>query len=297
MRLLRGDPMSVARVGARTGLSRLEPSDRWEALRLLRRVPERNAYLLAQIERGALTRDDLAGPVVGHFDRGALDGLCIFGSNLVVSWPASEASLASFAEYARHARFRIWVAVGEDRALARFMGYYGRRFRSVRVERGGQALYRLLPGRLPRDARTSELRPAALEEVGRLIEADRAMVLEELGFDPFLRDLELYRDGWHRRAREGRSWVLGEPGGEIVFKVDQSAASGDVIQLAGIWTAPAHRRQGLARLAVGEMCRRLLDEVPVLTLFVHEANVPAVRLYDGLGFEKVGHVRSVWFDP
>ena len=280
------------------GLHRLAPRDRRAALLHLRPTAAHNAYLLAQIARGALVRDDIAGPIIGHWVGGALDGICIFGSNLVISAAATERAVDAFAQFARTSRFGVWVAVGEDRHIDLFMRTYGRRERRIRVERGRQLLYSLRLEDLVAGPQAGDrLRSADVEELEVLMAVDRAMVAEELGFDPFVRDLEAYRTGWLRRLRELRCWVIGEPGAPIAFKVDQSAVSEDVVQLAGIYTVPACRRRGLAREGVGELCARVLRSVPVVTLYVHRFNEPAISLYEALGFQRIGEVRSVWFDP
>jgi len=248
---------------------------------------------LAQIARGALGRDDLAGPILGHWCDGELDGVAIFGSNLVLSMPCSPEACASFAYYARTEGFRVWVAVGEDALIADFMTAYGRQRRPVVLERVGQRLY-ALRDRPDAPADPSDLRAADIQEAEALLRVDREMVVEELGFDPFSRDLEGYRRGWHCRIREERSWIV-ERDGVIVFKVDHSASSEDVVQLAGIYTLPSHRRQGIAREAISAMCWRLLRTVPLVTLYVDADNAPAIGLYESLGFESIGLVRSVWF--
>ncbi|MEZ4264786.1 MAG: GNAT family N-acetyltransferase [Myxococcota bacterium] len=278
------------------GLGRLESRHRFAALRYLSDDVAHNAYLLAQIDRGAIGRDDVAGPMLGHWTGGELDGICVFGSNLVFSRPASDVAIAAFADYARQAQFRVWVVVGEDRGVDRFMARYGRAQREIRVERPDQRLYCLRAGELDPEARSLLVRQAEINEVERLMEADRSMVQEELGFDPFASDLISFREGWKRRVREGRSWVIGEPGEPLRFKADQSAAATRVIQLAGIYTHPEWRRRGLARGGVAEVCRALLRTTPLITLYVHSDNEAAIRLYEGLGFRLAGRVRSVWFD-
>lgn len=277
----------------REGLGRLRPRDRRAALAFLRQARPRNAYLLAQIARGALGRDDLAGPLIGHWSDGELDGIAIFGSNLVLSMPCSPVACDGFADYARAKGFRVWVAVGEDALIESFMASYGRARRPIVLERVGQRLYALRE-RPDAPVDPMDLRAADIREAEALMRVDREMVVEELGFDPFSRDLDGYRRGWHCRIREERSWIV-ERDGAIVFKVDHSASSDDVVQLAGIYTVPSRRRQGIAHEAISAMCWRLLRKVPLVTLYVDADNTPAIKLYESIGFEPIGLVRSVWF--
>ena len=255
-----------------------------------------NAYLLAQVARGALQRDDVAGPIIASWRAGELDGICILGSNLVISDPSSDAAIDSFAEYARRQGIPFWVAVGPDRTISRFLEGYGRGTRSIHLERGEQILYELSAEDLAAEHRSQELRRAELEDLEKLVSLDRRMVTEEIGFDPFTEVLQPYRQGWLRRIREARAWVIGPLGGPLTFKIDQSAVSEHVIQLAGIYTVPELRGQGLASGATGEMCHELLGSCPRITLYVHRENTSAVRLYEGLGFKPLGEVRSVWFE-
>lgn len=269
------------------------PADAHAARELLCLERPFNAYLLALIERGALGHDEIAGPIVGCWRGGQLEGICVLGSNLVISHPASVESIEMFADYARRCRAAFWVAVGEDGAIDRFMGLYGRQARDIRIERGGQLLFRLT---VRPEAPEVALRRSEPEDLGALLRADRSMVLEELGFDPFESVGRAYRDGWLRRIREGRSWVVGDRGGPITFKVDQSATSDDVVQLAGIYTVPEARRAGLAFAGVASVCAQLMETRPMVTLYVDRNNTAAVRLYQKLGFEAVGAIRSVWFE-
>ncbi|MEE2780270.1 MAG: GNAT family N-acetyltransferase [Myxococcota bacterium] len=274
------------------------PADARAARSLLLRAPAFNAYLLALVDKGALGHDEVAGPIVGYWRGGELEGICVLGSNLVISEPVSEEAIETFADYARRSRAAFWVAVGEDTTIDRFMNLYGRQARDIRVERGGQVLFRMTESpQVPEaTAETGVVRPAELEDLGVLLRTDRAMVSEELGFDPFESVARAYREGWLRRIREGRCWVIGPTGGPLSFKMDQSATSGDVVQLAGIYTAPSARRRGLAVLGVTSVCATLLQSAEMVTLYVDSANIPAVRLYEKLGFVASGFIRSVWFE-
>ena len=265
-------------------------------LRLLRRQPDHNIFLLGQVARGGLMRTEQGAPMLGYFHYGLLEGVMSLGPNLVLSAPISPAAIAAFADRAIELRLAPRVAVGHDRHLDHFMTAFGRDDVPIRLERPDQILFRVRSGALAGDAREPRLRPASVTELDAIVVADRAMVTEELGFDPFVGDLGAYRAGWRRRMQEERAWVVGEAGGPLIFKVELSAVSDEGVQLSGVYTTPSHRRRGVAYRAVGELCRRLHASVPLVTLYVHERNTGAVKLYEALGFERVGRVRSVWFE-
>ena len=82
--------------------------------------------------------------MIGYWSSGVLRGVCILGSNLVISEPASEAATDGFAEYARRQGIPFWVAVGPDKTIARFLESYGRDTRTILLERGEQSLYEYL---------------------------------------------------------------------------------------------------------------------------------------------------------
>ncbi|MCB9733339.1 MAG: GNAT family N-acetyltransferase [Deltaproteobacteria bacterium] len=278
----------------RDGIRRLTGRDHWEVLGFLRQSPEANAYLLGQIARQALDREAVAGVFAGFWRGGALAGIVCVGSNLVVSEPCSDDALDAFALFAARSAYVIRVVVGPDAAVAAFMDRYGREPDAIALERPHQILYKVdRVTHLPADP-CPELRPADVTELEHLLQADLSMVMEELGFDPFSPDLPSFRRGWLRRIREQRSWVVG-PLGAPVFKCDHSAVSDDVIQLAGVFTAPESRGRGIARRAISAMCELLFREVPCVTLYVHSENARAIRLYESLGFHEAGRVRSVWF--
>ncbi len=283
--------------GSNLRLARLGPDDEPEVLRLLTARPACNAYLLGLVARDALLHPERMGPLLGWREGGAIVSVVAIGSNLALSDTVSDDALAAFAGYARESELQsrtLRIVVGPDEVVARFMAFFGRD--TVALERPGQHLLEVDASRLLQDARSVELRPAQPEDFSALVEADLAMVEEELGMNPFAVDPDTYRRGCERRVVEWRSWVVGPLGGPIHFKVEQSSISPEVVQLAGVYTAPSHRGRGLARHAVGEMCHLLLRDVPRVSLHVNPGNHAALHIYRRLGFRDIARVRSVWFE-
>jgi GNAT superfamily N-acetyltransferase len=58
-----------------------------------------------------------------------------------------------------------------------------------------------------------------------------------------------------------------------------------VATLGNITTHPDFRDQGLARVVIARLCRDLVSEVDFIGLNVKSSNLPALRLYQSLGFK------------
>lgn len=271
---------------------RLGADDERAVRRFLARQPAQHAYLLGLVERGALQERELGHVLVGWFEGRRLMAVASLGQNLVISATRSARALAAIAGHVRELGIGVRVVAGPDDEVGAFMSHFGRE--RVIAERAGQVLMEVDRRRLSRAARSVELRPAQVGDLDPIWRADRAMIEEELGLFPFANDPEGHRRGCERRILEQRSWVIGGVGGPLSFKVDQSAVSPMVVQLAGVYTVPERRRQGLAFGALGEMCHLLTREAERVALFVDAHNEAARRLYRRLGFCEVGRVRSVW---
>lgn len=137
------------------------------------------------------------------------------------------------------------------------------------------------------------LRPAAASDLDALVFAARSSLREENRPDPFDGDPKGFRQ-WVR-GRIGRARLL-EVDNEPVFVgyVDVRRPEGWLIQ--GVYTWPEHRRRGFARAGmaglVGEAVQAGAEHVQ---LAVVEGNLPAMRLYAGLGFEPFSRLRTILF--
>jgi predicted GNAT family acetyltransferase len=94
---------------------------------------------------------------------------------------------------------------------------------------------------------------------------------------------------------EKKRSVIRVEGNTIVSKCEFSATTPEAVQLMGVWTHPRHRRQGLSRELLREVCGHLFRKGKTVTLFVNDFNTPAIALYEKLGFERIGLNRAlIW---
>ena len=223
------------------------------------------------------------GRFVGVEEAGDLVGLCHVGVNAVPSGDGCE----SFARDV--ARASPKMLIGEASAVTELWEAARPRLPHPREDRPGQPVFVIREAPPPGD---TGLRPATLGDVELLLPACAAAHQEELGVDPMIRDPEGFR--WRTRAQieEGRSWIWVEDG-LIHFKAEASAWTPSAVQLQQVWVDPPVRRNGYAKRALRDLCRELLNQVPVVCLFVRAENVAATRLYESIGMEHVLDYRSL----
>ena len=89
-------------------------------------------------------------------------------------------------------------------------------------------------------------------------------------------------------------WLVAVDGDVVAGYIGSQTVLGesDMMNLA---VRPEYRRQGIARLLVQELIRRL--DAHCLTLEVRAGNAPAIALYTALGFVQVGRRRNYYQRP
>lgn len=140
----------------------------------------------------------------------------------------------------------------------------------------------------------TDARFATPRDLDQLVPACAAMHKEEVGIDPLERDPVGYRERVRELVDRKRS-VVRVVGKEIVAKCEFSAVTNDIVQLMGVWTHPRHRRHRYAHDLLREVCGHLFRKGKSVTLFVNDFNKPAMALYEGLGFQRIGVNRAlIW---
>ena len=139
----------------------------------------------------------------------------------------------------------------------------------------------------------SAVRLATRADVDGLVVAAAAMHREEMGVDPLAIDAAAWRARMVTLIDHGWSWVWTDGGGDVVFKAELSGWTPEAVQIQGVYTHPSRRGRGIACAGLASVCRSLLEQVPVCSLYVNHYNTTALRLYDRLGFHRAGDFATV----
>jgi ribosomal protein S18 acetylase RimI-like enzyme len=256
------------------------------ALAALDRNPVRDVFIASRIlHDGALTALG-PSPLWGAFSGGEVRGLLHVGPNLVPATddPAACEALAA----AAGGLYPTRMVVGERATVELLWSLIGDGYPSPREVRRRQYVYAVDPDRLVRDPVAGvpgRARLAERSDEDQVLELSAAMYTEEMGENPMARD----PDGYRRRVRmlTARGWTyVFESGGRLQFKMDVGCASHHTAQIQGVYVPPDLRGRGVGSAAMAACCDLALDRHPNLSLYVNDFNIPAVALYDRIGFRR-----------
>lgn len=83
--------------------------------------------------------------------------------------------------------------------------------------------------------------------------------------------------------------------GRLVGKVNINAQSWNCLQIGGVYVLPEYRSRGIARAMTASLIRELSPLNKQFTLYVKKSNLPALRVYDKLGFVKIEDYRISYY--
>ena len=108
------------------------------------------------------------------------------------------------------------------------------------------------------------------------------------------------KDRPKRNLKKYLDWIAKMPMYGMFVENELVSYAGSFIQLPQIWmiggvyTAPDHRNKGYASLATSAVTKEALGKAEKAALFVRSDNLPAISLYEKIGYRKIGE--KLWID-
>jgi predicted GNAT family acetyltransferase len=98
-----------------------------------------------------------------------------------------------------------------------------------------------------------------------------------------------------QRILEEEQVLAAELDGQLVGKINTSAASFTRCQIGGVYVHPDYRGRGIARRMATEFARSLIAQGWGITLFVKKKNRPARSVYRSIGFTFLADYRISYY--
>lgn len=287
--------MATLPIEGRWSIRLLAEDDFRDALEFLQRDPLTNVYLISRlIEERLIAAAQIA--VVRH--NGAIVLVSALTTNIVlaedpsVPKPIIDSAIALVADRILTRMLPVRAIISPAHLVETLWLALRSRLDPPTVVRLNQPVYALPERRDYPDLTTARF--STLRDLEQLVPACAAMHKEEVGIDPLERDAGGYGERIRELVEKKRSIVL-TVNGQLASKCEFSAVTATAVQLMGVWTHPSFRRQGLSLQLLRETCGHLARRSRTVTLFVNDFNVPAIALYESLGFHRIGLNRAlIW---
>jgi len=287
------------KVSSRGKIKRLGPRD--ERLlhdRLSTHVDE-NAYLLGLLSDYSIK--DLLQMGWGEFyvyqENRAIGGVFYLDVTglLVVAQP-NEVSLSEFANYIALDGKKVTRIISvRDPAEALHNAFSRLDPKWERVHQTFEEVGMILRREALEPIREPRLRLARLGEASEIAKGSQKAMEEEL-------NLHTERFNFERLVRsksdliERERYYVMEEDGRFVFQGYLSAQLPEVGQIQGVWVPRDRRGEGIATHCMAEMCARSLSYCDHIVLRVQRRNLPAIAVYEKVGFAPFLDYLSIWYE-
>jgi len=275
----------------------LRPSERGQALAHLARNPRQNLFLLDLTARSAAPHSvgELPTEIACAWRDSEVVGVAGLRPSVVFDSAVSEDVLEAFMPFLEPLRVGLVKSSAPIVDLLWDRLSHRRRRRAI-VDRIETA-YLLLASdagfeSLDKGERARS-RSASIPDLEPLVIAARESLREENRPDPFAGDIAGFRRWVEGRVPRARV-VEHEGTVRFVAYADVQRAAGWLVQ--GVYTWPEARRKGLARAGMIALCREAKAAgTDHIQLAVIDGNEAGLGLYEGLGFQPLGKLRTILF--
>ena len=271
-------------------VSPLTPNREAEALAFLAERPAVTFAMAGWIsENGVLSPHNRGTFFASRNEMGQLDGVALIGHSTLFD-TRSESALTGFAQIAMGCP-NVFRVLGEWDKVERFMGYYKRRGRNVRLECREHLFEKRWPVEILNPV--AGLRLATPAELDLVAPVQAQMAFEECGVNPMDKDPVGFRQRCARRIHNAKTWVLVEDG-RLIFKAEIVAETLEVSYLEGIWVNPADRGKNNGQRCLSQLVRDLLNSAPAVILMVNQKFERSLNFYHKAGFKLINYMDTAY---
>jgi predicted GNAT family acetyltransferase len=279
----------------RSTLRVLDRRDIDEALAVCSRDVVTNLFVASRLRTRGI--EGRGGELWGWYSAHRLESLCWSGANLVPVEATPEA-VEAFAARARRSGRMCSSIVGPAQATLALWDRLRPSWGQAREVRADQPL--MVLDHDPHGPADPHVRRGTTGELDLIIPACVAMFTEEVGYSPVAADGgAVYHSQVSSLVSSRRSFVRIDrtpSGSVVVFKAELGSVTPEAVQVQGVWVDPAHRGRGLAAPGMAAVARIVRAEMaPVVSLYVNDFNLRAIRAYRRVGFRQVGSYATVLF--
>lgn len=219
---------------------------------------------------------------------GRLEGVALLGHATLIE-TRSENALASFARLTRNC-LNARLIRGEQETIRNFWKHYVNSRQEPRLISREMLFEQKASATI---ADVSDLRPASLKDLDKVLAVNASMALQEAGTSPMQNDPGGFRTRTARRIEQGRIWVWVQDE-RLVFKADVVAETPEVAYLEGVHVHAEERRKGYGLLCLASLSSILLARTQSICLTVNEKNKHAAKLYEKAGFQFHSHYETIY---
>jgi len=256
-------------------------ADKNEVLEFLSARPLHTVFMAGLInDNGLISPQNRGSFYACRGSLGKLEGVALVGHATIIE-ARSESSITSFAHLARRCQISHLIR-GEREIINKFWKYYAgdqvatRRICSELLFEKSEAL--LVQEKL------SNLRPATLNDLEKVLAVNALMAFEEGGVSPLQKDPGGFRRRTARRIERGRVWVLMQDN-RLIFKADVIAMTPQVAYLEGVHVHPEERRKGHGLRCLTQLSSTLLTQANSICLTINQKNQNAAAFYEKAGYK------------
>lgn len=260
----------------------LTESDREEAMKFLSVRPVHTVVMTSFINDNGFQSDLNRGKFFGYRNSdGKLEGVALIGHSTLIEARSNDA-LKAFACQAKRSETPIHLIMSHGTAAESFWQYYSDGLSKPRLTCVERLFEVNFPFMVPKCDR--QIRPATIEELLPVAEAQAEVAFMECGVDPMAKDREGFLKRVARRIEQKRVFVLFE-GDKLIFKSDIIAETASVIYLEGVYVAPEYRGKGLGSSCLAALSLDLLERVENICLLSNAEFASAHKSFGKAGYK------------